>query len=154
MSDIYVRLLLRVRDEHDTADASLRYVQDQWRRQNLEITISNVTPADLQRAIDSLDATFFIHLFSVFEGMLRQHIEQHHPGLSIEEDARAVWLIDRVARLQSPPLSAALRDQVHEVRRNRNLLVHLREGPRPMVLFRDALARLSKFVDRLPEPRP
>ncbi len=153
MSDHYVRLLRRVRDEHDAVDASLRYVQDQWRRQNLSLAIKQATPEDLQRAIDDLGMTFFIRLFSTFEGMLRQHMEQHHPNVSVKEDARAVWLIDRVAQLQSPAISAPLRERVHEVRRYRNFLVHPGAGAPPLVDFTDALARLSKFVDYLPEPR-
>jgi len=153
MSDLYVRLLQRVGDEHDAVDASLKYVRDQWRRQNLSLAIKQATPEDLQRAIDDLDTTFFIRLFSTFEGMLRQHMEQHHAGISVEEDARAVWLIDRVARLQAPPIVAPLRDRVHEVRRYRNFLVHPGGGPLRTVFFTDALARLGRFVSRLPEPR-
>jgi len=153
MSINYVRLLQRVRDEHDVVDASLIYVREQWLRQNLSLAIRTATPEDLRRAVDDLDATYFIRLFSTFEGILKQHLAQHHPDLALEEDARAVVLIDRVAQLQHPQLSAPLRERVHEVRRYRNHLIHSGGGTPPVVLFVDALARLSKFVSHLPEPR-
>lgn len=153
MSHFYVRSLLRLRDEHDAVDASLRYVQEQWRRQNLSLPITHATAEDLQRAINDLQSAYFIRLFYTFEGMLREHMAQHHPNLLVEEDARAVWLIDRAAQLQAPPISAPLRDRVHEVRRYRNFLVHPGGTSPPPVDLTDALARLGKFVDRLPEPR-
>jgi len=70
MSINYVRLLQRVRDEHDAVDASLIYVREQWLRQNLSLAIRTATPEDLRRAVDDLDATYFIRLFSTFEGIL------------------------------------------------------------------------------------
>ena len=153
MSDQYVRLLQRVRDEHNAVDASLQYVQEQWRRQNLSLPITQATAGDLQRAINDLQPTYFIRLFSTFEGMLREHMAQHHPDILVEEDARAVWLIDRVAQLQAPPISAPLRSRVHEVRRCRNFFVHPGAASPSLLEFKDALARLSKFVNFLPEPR-
>lgn len=153
MSVVYVRSLSRLRDEYEAVDASLRYVQDQWRKQNLSLPITRATPESLNRAISDLRSAYFIRLFSTFEGMLREHMAQHHPTISMEEDARAVWLIDRVSQLQSPHLSPPLRDRVHEVRRQRNYWVHPGGTPPPLVDFPDALARLSKFLSYLPEPR-
>ena len=153
MSDIYVNSLLRLSDEYKAVDASLRYVQKEWQRQNLSLSITRATPADLQRAIRDLHSAYIIRLFSTFEGMLREHMAQHHPSIFMDEDAPAVRLIDRVPQLQSPHISSQLLNRIHEVRRHRNFLVHPR-GASPLPLdFADALARLSKFVSKLPEPR-
>lgn len=153
MSDFYVRSFVRLGDEYEAVDASLRYVQEQWLRQNLSLSIRRATAEDLQRAIRDLQSAYFIRLFSTFEGMLREHMAQHHSTISMEEDAPAVRLIDRVSQLQSPQISSLLRERVHAVRRHRNFLVHP-GGTSPLPLdFTDALARLSKFVDYLPDPR-
>ncbi len=153
MSDFYVRSLLRLGDEYEAVDASLKYVQEQWLRQSLSLPITRATAEDLQRAIRDLQSAYFIRLFSTFEGMLREHMSQHHPTLSMEEDVPAVRLIDRVSQLQSPQISSPLRERVHEVRRQRNFLVHP-AGTSPLPLdFKDASARSSTFVSKLPEPR-
>ncbi len=89
----------------------------------------------------------------MFEGILKEHLAQHHPNIHVPEEARAVWLIDRVAQRQSPPISLPLRSRVHEVRRYRNFLAHP-SGRIPVETpFSTAIFRLSKFVDYLPEPR-
>jgi len=150
MSASYVRSLVRLKTEYEAVDASLRYVQEQWRRQNLPLSITLATPEALSRAISDLPSAYSIRLFSTFEGMLREHMAQHHTALS--EDTPAIQLIDRVASLEDNRVSAQLRDKVHEVRRYRNFLVHA-GGTLPLIVaFPDALARLSKFVDKLPEP--
>ena len=75
--------------------------------------------------------------------MLRQHMRQHHPKPTIPEDAGAAFLIDRVAASQSGRISIPLCDEVHEVRKYRNSLMHP-DGARVMELpFTVALARLA-----------
>ena len=145
MSDFYVRSLLRLSDEYDAVDASLNYVQKQWRRQNLSLSITRATSEDLQRAINDLQSAYVIRLFSTFEGMLKQHMVHHHPNISVKEDAPAVWLIDRVANLQSPQILAPSRERVHKVRQYRNFLVHPGGTSPSPIEFTDALARLNKF---------
>lgn len=153
MSDSYVRQMQRVQSEYDTLVSSLRYVQIQWHRQDLLTALSGVTPSDIQRLLDNAEDIVFIRLFSLFEGILKEHLAEHHPGISVPEDARAVWLIDRVAQRQTPPIRAELRGRVHIVRRYRNFLIHRGGIALPVVSFSFALAQLSKFVSHLPEPR-
>ncbi len=100
-----------------------------------------------------MDAIFLIRLFSLFEGILKEHLTQHHPGISVPEEARAIWLIDRVAQRQTPPIGQALRSRVHEVRRYRNYLAQPSGRVPVETPFSMAIFRLSKFVDHLPEPR-
>ena len=152
MSDFYVRKLGQVQGEHDALMGSLRHVQKEWQRQNLSASLPGVTPSDVQRLLENTEEVVFIRLFSLFEGILKEHLAQHHPGISVSEEARAVWLIDRAAQRQSPAVSALLRNKVHEVRRYRNFLVHRGGISLPVVSFSVALARLSKFVDYFPEP--
>lgn len=127
------------------------YVLANWQRNNVASAVQGGVD-DFQRASDDMEAIFLIRLFSVFEGILKEHLAQHHPSIHVPEEARSVWLIDRVAQRQPRPITFPLRQRVHEVRRYRNYLVHPRGPALPVMFFSDALAPLSKFVDRLPEP--
>jgi hypothetical protein len=92
-------------------------------------------------------------LFAAFEGALKEHLAEYHAGMAVPEDVRVVWLIDRVATLQTPHIGIPLRQRVHEVRRYRNALVHA-TVPAPLSLsFTEARARLNTYLDKLPEPR-
>lgn len=152
MSDKYIRRLGLVQSEYDAARDAIDYVLKNWHRQGVFGDIAGSSPEDFRRASANLEEIFFIRLFTMFEGLLKQHLSEHHPHLTIPEDAKSVWLIDRVSTLQRPRITAPLRDQVHEVRRYRNSLVHSGGFILPPVYFTEALARLSRFVSRLPEP--
>ncbi len=139
--------------EYDATRDAATYVIQNWHTQDIFQDIQGTSLEDLRRAAGSLDAIFIIRLFSTFEGILKEHLTQHHPHIAVPEEARAVWLIDRVAQRQSPPIPPPLKSRVHEVRRYRNYLTHP-SGGRPLeVTFAMALFRLSQFVERLPEPR-
>ncbi len=153
MSEIYVRRLARVVREFDAACEALDYVQQNWQRQSVFLYVSRSGLPDLARAADNLESVYLLRLFSTFEGLLKEHLAEHHPGITVPEDARAVWLVDRAAQRQTPPISAALRNRVHDVRRYRNHLTHPSGVPFPAIAIATALARLSRFADRLPEPR-
>jgi len=127
--------------------------EQNWWRQNIFLDMPASGLPDLMRAARQQEAVYFIRLFSTFEAVLKEHLAQHHPGITVPEEARAVWLIDRVAQRQAPPITAALRSRVHDVRRHRNHLTHLDDRPLFPIPFTLALARLNKFVDYLPEPR-
>lgn len=154
MSAEYVRRLERIRDEHWAASGSLAYVSVNWHRANIFNfpSLEAVGVEDVRRAADDLQATYFIRLFSVFEGILKEHLAENHPHLTVAEDASAASLIDRVARLQRPRVSDALRDRVHDVRRYRNYLVHPGGNLPAFVQFSEAVGRLTRFADRLPDP--
>jgi len=104
----------------------------------------------VRRAANDLDATYFIRLFSVFEGILKEHTANYQPGIRVTEDVSAAWLIDRVSKLQQPRIADLFRERVHSVRRYRNYLVHPGGNLPAFVQFSEALARLTRFVDRLP----
>ncbi len=154
MSDLYVRRLARIRDEHQAASGALAYVSVNWRKSNLFNFpgLEAVGVEDVQRAANDLEATYFIRLFSAFEGILKEHLAKNHPSVPAAEEAKSVWLIDRVSKLQKPRIEDPLRARVHEVRKYRNYLVHPDGSLLPFVQFSDALARLTRFVDKLPSP--
>lgn len=155
MSDIYVRRLGRLRDEYQAARGALVYALEYWQTQSLYNfhSLERSSRDEVRRAAENLESTFFIRAFSVFEGALKEHLEKNHPVVAVAEDVSAAWLIDRVGALQDPPIRDPLRPLVHQVRRYRNYLVHPGAGPMPpLVTFQDALSRLSRFLDRLPEP--
>ena len=95
------------REFEATRDA-LTYVEQNWQRQNISLHVSGNGPADLLRAAGNLQEVYLLRLFSTFEGLLKEHSAQRHPGIVVPEEARAVWLIDRVAQRQTPAISAAL----------------------------------------------
>lgn len=152
MSDTHVRSLVDVQSEYLAAQEAIGYVVLNWQRDSVIRAIKGGLE-DFQHASDDLEAIFLIRLFSVFEGILKEHLAQHHPSIHVPEEARSVWLIDRVAQRQPRPITFPLRQRVHEVRRYRNFLVHPHGPSLPVLFFPDALAPLSKFVERLPEPR-
>ena len=153
MSDIYARRLSRIQREYHATREAVGHVVRNWQAQDIFPASEETGLEDLRRAAVNLDAIFLLRLFSLFEGILKEHLSQHHPGIAVPEEARAIWLIDRVAQRQIPPITAPLRNRVHEVRRYRNYLTHP-SGIVPVETpFATAIFRLSKFVDHLPEPR-
>ena len=155
MSDLYVRCLERIREEHNAASGALAYVSVNWQKSNIFnfLGLETVGVEEVQRAANDLESTYFIRLFSVFEGILKEHMEQHHSGIRVAEDASAAWLIDRVSKLQRPRITDTLRGRVHDVRRYRNYLVHPGGNLPANVQFSEALARLTRFADKLPPSR-
>lgn len=154
MSAIYVRRLDRVREEYVAASGALAYVISHWLTRDIYSfnALESIGIEDVRRAANDLEITYFIRLFSAFEGILKEHLAKSHPGIHVPDDASAAWLIDRVATRQRPTIVDPLRDRTHQVRRYRNFLVHP-GGPAPaFVQFSEALARLNRFADRLPEP--
>ena len=152
MSDRFVRRLKSVQSEYDAAREAIAYVDRYWQKLNISAEIGGITPKQFTNAANSLETIFIIRLFSTFEGVLKEHLAKNHPTISVPEDARAVWLIDRVANRQTPRINAPLVSKVHDVRKYRNSLVHV-GGPVPCrIIFTDALAALAKFCDWLPDP--
>jgi hypothetical protein len=155
VSDEYVSRLRRVRDEHEAIAGALAYVDIYWDSQNIFAfpPLQASTRAIVRRATGELEAGFIIRLFSIFEGILKEHLSKNHPGLNVAEDASAAELIDRVATLQTPPIRDPLLGRVHGVRQYRNYLVHPGGLLPAYIASPEALARLAKYADRLPVPR-
>lgn len=154
MSDAYVRRLARIKEEYQAASGALAYVSVHWYQFNIFNFggLDTVGAEDVQRAANDIEATYTIRVFSAFEGILKEHLAKNHPGLSVAEDATAARLIDRVAKLQRPPISDTFRSRVHDVRKYRNFLVHPGAFMPTFVQFSEALARLTRFADKLPDP--
>ncbi|MDQ2686581.1 MAG: hypothetical protein M3Y28_01810 [Armatimonadota bacterium] len=153
MSAIYVRRLDRVREEYVAASGALAYVSAHWHSQSIFSFrgLASINSEDVRRAANDLEATYFIRLFSVFEGILKEHLAKNHPSVRVAEDASAAWLIDRVSARQRPPIIDPLRSRVHAVRRYRNFLVHPGGLMPAFVPFSEALGRRTRFSDRLPD---
>lgn len=154
MSDLYVRRLERIRDEHQATAGALAYVSIYWQKSNLFnfSGLEAVGAEDVQRAAGELEGTYLIRLFSAFEGILKEHLAKNHPDVAVAEEANSVWLIDRVSKLQNPRIEDPFRARVHDVRKYRNYLVHPGGDQPPFIQFSEALARLTRFVDKLPSP--
>lgn len=154
MSDFYVRRLDRIREEYLAASGALAYVSAFWHAHNVFNfpALEVVGIEDVRRAAGDLEATYFIRLFAAFEGVLKEHLAKNHPAVRVADDASAAWLIDRVAARQGPPVGTPLRARVHDVRRYRNSLVHAGGRTPAFVSLPEALGRLTRFVDRLPDP--
>jgi len=155
VSKIYQRKLARVQDERDTAEETVAYARDNWYTKSLfnEAGFDGRTLDSILQLAESLDAIFTIRLFAVFEGMLREHMRQHHPRTPVPEDAGASYLIDRVATSQTTRISIDLCNQVHEVRQYRNSLMHPDGKRATEIPFTVALARLARYAGWLPEPK-
>ena len=110
-----------------------------------------VSKQDCLEALKHLETVYTVRLFSVFEGILKEHIVLSHPHIHLPEDAKAIWLIDRVANLQTPHISSSIREHAHNVRKYRNYLIHS-ANVAANVDFDDALFYLSKYVAKLPAP--
>lgn len=156
MSKVYQRTLVRVQDERDVAEEVAAYVRDNWYSKSIFDEpgfIEGATLHSVLQLLSTLDTIFTIRLFAAFEGILRQHMRQYHPKPAVPEDAGAAFLIDRVAVSQAVRVSISLCNEVHEVRKYRNSLMHP-EGTRAMEIpFTVALAALARYVGWLPEPK-
>ena len=152
MSQQYLRRLNQVKSDFDAADDALSYVSRNWDKNNISQEVSRSKLADFRKAQVGLETMFFIRLFATFEGILKQHLVERHSTLTLPEDPKAVWLIDRVGNLQRPRITLPLRVRVHDVRCYRNYLVHSGRHWMPQIVFIDALTGLGRFVSHLPEP--
>ncbi len=146
MSSLFIQRLRAVRNEYDAAREAIAYVNRNWQKHNIPASMTEgLTPKHFTNAAESLEAVFIIRLFSTFEGILKEHLAKNHPGISVPEDARAVWLIDRVSTLQTPHIGTPLRNEVHAVRRYRNFLVHPSGAVAARVILTTHLPRLQNF---------
>ena len=154
MSEVYRRKLVRIREERDTAQAVVAYVRSHWYSASLfdKAGFKAINREKVISLAENIDTIFLTALFAAFEGMLREHMSQHHSGTHIPENAGASYLIDQVAVAQPTRITVSVCDKVHEVRQYRNLLMHQTGQDVLEITFADALPRLSRYVGWLPEP--
>ncbi|HJQ71748.1 MAG TPA: hypothetical protein VKA70_22420 [Blastocatellia bacterium] len=155
MSELYIRKLGRIRDEYDAAVGALAYVSANWHKQNIfnSEALETSSIEEVRRAAANLESTYLIHIFSVFEGILKGHLARNHPRIKVTDDVSAAWLIRCISGIKQYHINAQLRDKVHGVRKYRNYLVHQGGSMPAPVQLSEALARLTTFVQRLPDPR-
>jgi len=154
VSKIYQRRLIRLQDERETALELVSFVHDNWYTKSFfnEAAFRGRTLAEIARLAESLETTFITALFAAFEGILREHMSQHHSGTLVPESAGAAFLIDQAAVAQPVRISVSLGNQVHRVRQYRNSLMHPAGRDAAEVSFTEALAHLSRYVGWLPNP--
>lgn len=100
--------------------------------------MEGVSPADITRAGQMVEATYILRLFAEFEGVLENHLRSNHPLLAVP----------KAEGLNMDPL---IRD-INLLRHYRNDLIHTGDAPKVVFTFRNALSRLNNFLARLPEP--
>lgn len=99
---------------------------------------------DLQAASDNLEGTYLLRLFAAFESGLRSYWDTMRTTKPPVRD-----LIDSIAADRKAP--EELRDDVHEVRKYRNALVHETDNEAESVPLAEARRRLCTFFARLPD---
>lgn len=105
----------------------------------------NTKLRDVHAMSDTLEGTYLIRLFAAFESGLRGFWR------TVKKDTTPVAtdLINGVAARRSIPDD--MRDDVHEVRRYRNSLIHDIDSESDPVTMVDARGRLCTFFARLPD---
>ena len=122
------------------------YLEEGWHHLHFDPYFSSLGLAEVRRASSTLEATYTVRLFSVFEAILRDFLPLRHPA---QVDRRSVHdLINRTAsRLHIP---ANIRDGAHQVREFRNQAVHQNQTLPSRLTFADAVAFLNRFLAWLP----
>ena len=139
--------------EYIASSYALASLELNWDHQSrIQHEAEPVTLVDVRKAARFMDSTYTIRIFATFEALLKEHMDQFHPQVRQPKDARAAQLIDQVGIRLSPKVGRELREAVHEVRSHRNALVHS-NLPTENLTITDCIARLSKFLAKLPEPR-
>jgi hypothetical protein len=108
----------------------------------------DVTLNEIRRAKDNLDRTFLLRLFAELEGILLGYWQD---GLGRITKPKVSVLINRIAALCPLPISDNHRDDVHDVRRYRNMLVHTRAEAVAPLTIDQCLNRLGKYLAYFPQ---
>jgi hypothetical protein len=145
--DFWRDLLMEVLLEHEVATTARWMLEQSLQRDPSLTSIRHRTwsIADARRWTARLETTYLIRLFAVFEQALREYWKR---GLGRNSEPPARTIINALtSRLKVP---SAVSDSAHLVREYRNQLVHEIHELGVAVTLRDAQARLSRFIGRLP----
>jgi len=145
MSHRLIRELVLIREEFTATRASITYVLRIWSMRHDEAEIAGQKLGATQQANDNLEATYLVRVFARFEAILRDHFPAAKPNVDVPE--AAAILIDQLGAHYRIP--AAIRSDVHAVRRYRNAVAHAHPGA-DVVLFADAMATLNRYLAWLP----
>jgi hypothetical protein len=149
MSAVYIQRLRQVRDEYDAAREALAFVLTNWYKQDVQGATGSIARRDFERAAHNLEMTFFVRLFAEFEGILKDHLSSKH--IFVPKDPKVDWLISCVLRAESLKIDSELRKRLEDVRTYRNSIAHSSAAP-VVITFKEALARMNKFLDKLADP--
>lgn len=104
----------------------------------------NTKVRDVYTMSDNLEGTYLIRIFAAFESGLRNYWATIKDTIPPARD-----LIESIAGRRGVP--DELRDEVHEVRRYRNSLVHEGDEEMSPIALGMARGRLCTYVARLPD---
>jgi hypothetical protein len=146
VSYVLVQQLAGIRDEYDAARAALAYLERAWHGLGETPERQGIRLSYVRGALGNLEITYTIRLFSAFESLLHHHLVARQPRRRIPRTAES--LINRVALSERVP--DPIRDEVHEVREYRNAVVHPGAPAVRAMGFKQAVARLNRFLAPLP----
>ena len=121
-------------------------------REGARVLPPATSPRDLDVAAERLEETYLVRIWAEFETALRSY-RRHLTG-DPEDRIGTAHLIDWTAGVrQGRSISADARDEVHEVREDRNSLVHERDDPEPPAPVSIGISRrrLNIYLQKLPE---
>jgi hypothetical protein len=150
MSGAYIRRLKSIEEQFEAAQRALKYVCENWRRQELrsDVVIFDLALKHYQAALGELEATYYVRMFATFEDILNDHFSERYPTNKAPKDLSAY--IDTVGKRNG--IGIDLRDDVHEARRQRNQYAHSGVYGTPSIIFKAARSRLNRYLDKLPDP--
>jgi hypothetical protein len=154
VSAIYLRQIEAVESEYRTAQAAVRFVLANWHKEDVIrgfVDQLGGSRQDLENAAANFEATYFVRLFARFEGILESHLTTNHPLTVMPRDRKVDWLVGTVDRRERIRLGPNWRRRFEQVRQTRNDIAHGRN--QLAVTFDEGKAILSKFVNRMPNPR-
>jgi hypothetical protein len=147
VSYLHLQQLATVDDEYAAATAATTYMARVWHELGNIPEISLVRLSHVRVALDNLEVTYIIRLFSEFEALLHDHLGTGYPGRRIPRTAEA--LVNRVALRERIP--DPIRDAAQAVRDYRNVIVHRRTAGGATLSFGQAMAALNRYLARLPD---
>ncbi len=113
---------------------------------------TRTSPRDLDSAAERAESTYLIRMWAEFETALRSYW-RHKTAPGPDDRIGTKNLVDWMAGVkQGRAVSADVRDDVHEVREYRNLMVHERDDQMPPaeVSIEEARKRLNTLLHCLP----
>lgn len=98
--------------------------------------------ASVESALNNLELTYTLRAFIKFEALLREHLASRKAAVPY----KAEDLINSVARKQRPRITDKIRNQAHDVREYRNVIVHSKASGTPKLTIQVALSYLNQFL--------
>lgn len=144
--------LRRIRDEYEAVRFSLgqtlRALQSDTPTLHASIS-QNRRLGEFQRAVENIEKTYIVRLFSEFEG-----IAVHYHRFGLKRPTKNPLISRVLTNLRDrQKIDSATSQLADEVRTCRNNIVHL-SSHTPALDFHTCKSRLGKFLARLPQTWP